>query len=93
MWVMLNEWFFSCDICLARNLFDDDFGEDDLLMMIIRDGVCICMCINDDEYMYIKWWSLWWWCLVWTYVFGESYVHAFMSLGVRIFQYPSGDLG
>jgi len=30
------------------NIFDDDFGENDLLMMIIHDGVCIC----------IKWWWL-----------------------------------
>jgi len=24
---------------------DDDFDEDDLWMMIIHDGVCICICI------------------------------------------------
>jgi hypothetical protein len=41
-------------------MFDDNFSEDDLLMMIIHDGVCVCVCVcvceyNDDEYMYIKW--------------------------------------
>jgi len=64
--------------------------DDDVLMMIIHDGMCVCV-YDDDEYLYIIWWGLWWWCLVWTYAFGESYVHAFMSFGVRIFQYPSGD--
>jgi len=63
----------------------DDFGEDDLLMMIIHEDVCKCISINDDEYMYMKWWSLWWWCFIWTYAFGESYVHVFMSIGVRYF--------
>jgi len=33
----------------------DDFGEDDLLMMIIHEDVCKCISINDDEYMYMKW--------------------------------------
>jgi len=41
------------------------------------------MMVNKYIYMMmmntcIKWWSLWWWCLVWTYAFGESYVHEYM---------------
>jgi len=40
MQIVLNEWLLFLDVING----DDDFDEDDLLMIIIHDGVCICIC-------------------------------------------------
>jgi len=75
---------------------DDDYGVDDYWW---RWSMMVNICAyNDNEYMYTKWWSLWWWCLVWTYACGgHIFMHSrvlvlgYFNIQVEIGQFGDGD--